>query len=434
MIRIISRRYGCREDVPTVTVTFGGGRPITPISGDVEINVPAGTAWADIGNYGTLPVFFDLDTGKESVAGLFTFTQDGTDFIEGGYEINEDILLWASYPITLTFGWSSVMMPDSTVVITGDTVVRVPKGSRVRDVDHLFPTATVDGFDAFDWWSNPDTDLSSGLLNNVRISDTAIGWDADFGNTDKLFLDPDMRLEEDMSLYVFPLFPLDMLPAGYERLMFLAGGYGYTNDYPDYGRPYIDTELTVEAGDTLDTCLWVKQNTGQVNQGAVTWGEYYNASLNLYGTANVPRVNNSSTYTGSSFTVSTYMHRIALDLGRMRGLFGGEGTIGTRSGYMKLFARDLDSTAFGEFLTGQESVTEKKNIYLFHPNGYDPGTMSSARMIFYYYHKRGGAYIAKMLPCRRTADGMLGMYDIVRDRFFTTPVGSFGSVVWSRFY
>lgn len=420
MIRIISRRYGCREDVPTVTVTFGGGRPITPISGDVEINVPAGTAWADIGNYGTLPVFLDFDTGKESLAGWFTFTRDGTDFIESGYEINEDITLWASYPVAVTFAASdAILRLDDVreVAFTGDTTVLVRKGSRLGDVTP--PKVDYDGLE-IEGWSN---------LANVTAADVTT-WE----DIDSVLGDPEEVLTEDKTLYVFPIVPIDEVPDEYERLLYVCGGAdGSANAYANAGYPHVDTELRIEAGDVVS---WGGRKWTAGTSPAVIGGARYTStsgwglrpSAFSYLSNNTGRNVGAGAFALGGFVLDTNLMRVAFlkSIGtsataQLMFFSAGEGRT---SG---LSSSEWPSTTPTELASALATYgASSPTIWLI---GRNPSWTSAEganvnQAVTHYFHKKNGVWVAKMLACRRKEDGVCGFYDIVRERFFTTPQGT----------
>ena len=74
--------------------------------------------------------------------------------------------------------------------------------------------------------------------------------------------------------------------------------------------------------------------------------------------------------------------------------------------------------------TTQGSYTMTNNLYLFAQNYNGTARFGGARRIGYFkYYDSSGVLICDLVPCYRKSDGVIGMYDLVRETFLTN-VGS----------
>ena len=53
-----------------------------------------------------------------------------------------------------------------------------------------------------------------------------------------------------------------------------------------------------------------------------------------------------------------------------------------------------------------------------------PTSTKSEGNLYYFNIKENGKYIMKLIPVKRKSDGMIGMYDKVGGKFYTSPNGA----------
>lgn len=422
MIRIISRRYGCRGDAPVpamVKVTFAAGSSSVLIGGDREIRVPEGTAWHDVGRYGTIPRYSDSDTGRET--SWFTLTDGGTDYPPDGFAIDTDLVVYARYPVMVRFEAPSALIRQDdvrSVSMAGATEIAVRPGSRLDSVP--FPSVEYDGL-ALEGWSYADAVTSADVATWAGIQSVIVS--------------PQDTVDSDLSLYSFPVVPLDDLPSGYERLLYVVGGSANTeNAYYDAGEPYVDTELRIEAGDLIywGGRQWKFGNLKAAKIGGARYGQYNgwglgSSSMNYLSTGGYGRTIGDGAGVIGSFLIDFDMMRIAF----LR-------TMGSATTAQVQYWSAGDDRMEGLASNNWSSVTSAEledvlttygttspTVWLI---GSSPNWLSSdrgmCRAVTHYFHRKGGEWAAKMLAARRLEDGEVGFYDIVRGRFFTSPRGT----------
>lgn len=109
----------------------------------------------------------------------------------------------------------------------------------------------------------------------------------------------------------------------------------------------------------------------------------------------------------------------------------GDATSGSKN-ELKMIAKrgarsieNLTSGATSGSSAGQGEFTMTNNLYLFAQNYNGSARWGSGiRQIGYFkYYDKNGDLICDLVPCYRKSDGVIGMYDVVRDMFLTN-VGS----------
>lgn len=157
-------------------------------------------------------------------------------------------------------------------------------------------------------------------------------------------------------------------------------------------------------------------------------------------------------YLGSIFTDTAYQFGAAESSGKYRCMFtapndngaygyvygsNGSSYIGVRISLAANSVNDLDYVVkAGEVSctnntngsvfkqTGNVAFTMTSNLLLFAQNYNGSARWGGARQIHYFkYYDKTDTLICDLVPCYRIADGVIGMYDIVRN-IFLTNVGS----------
>ena len=179
------------------------------------------------------------------------------------------------------------------------------------------------------------------------------------------------------------------LPKGYQRVDYLEG----------IGDAYIDTGLAARSGDKL------------ILYSAATSSE----TMSMMGSGST-----------SASKDRVQAHHVVYRGYTLR--FFGQlcDYVSIPLGQMTTFVFDLDK---GEGYIDGKLVLEQKpevlpsddNIYLFakNANGKADWEYAGSCRIYGYKHYRDGALVRDMIPCRREADGVYGLYDLVNGKFYT---------------
>ena len=115
--------------------------------------------------------------------------------------------------------------------------------------------------------------------------------------------------------------------------------------------------------------------------------------------------------TGSAYTEQTYAMKNGLN----------EFEYSLKKGEMRVIRKDLGTVAT---ITTQGEYTMTSNLLLFAQNYNGSPRYGGLRRIYYFrYYDKDNTLICDLMPCYRKSDGVIGMYDKVRNKFLTN-VGS----------
>lgn len=190
------------------------------------------------------------------------------------------------------------------------------------------------------------------------------------------------------------------LPSGYEQLSYLEST----------GTQYIDTGLKVENVYGYDVRY---QSTGKVN-----WSQNYTLD-------GVMGVNNTGADTKIWFVYSDNKPGVSIILR------GGKSVSYYYPSYDAYYAATHHVKAEtngavwynGEnigTISGFTMTTKSGPLCLFCAhNGGTPGYYSKSRMYYAKFLAQDGTLLGDFVPCKRVADGVLGMYDAISSTFFT---------------
>jgi hypothetical protein len=92
-----------------------------------------------------------------------------------------------------------------------------------------------------------------------------------------------------------------------------------------------------------------------------------------------------------------------------------------KKGELRVVRKDLGTVGTK---TTQSEYTMTSNLLLLAQNYNGTPRYGGLRRVYYFrYYDKDNTLICNLVPCYRTADGVIGMYDVVRKKFLTN-VGS----------
>lgn len=172
---------------------------------------------------------------------------------------------------------------------------------------------------------------------------------------------------------------------------------------------YIDLGFSYDTGATIKLGQWVMNNNTAYPFGSTDSGSYYRCCLSIpfsnEAYAYYRDVTAGSTSIKCKYVVNQLNHFVATYKA---------GTI------------QLENLTNGNLVTTDtlKSYTISENHYLFAQNYKGAPRFGDIRRVSYFqYYDKTDTLICDLVPCYRIADGVIGMYDIVRN-IFLTNVGS----------
>lgn len=191
---------------------------------------------------------------------------------------------------------------------------------------------------------------------------------------------------------------LASVPSDYTPLLYIEGT----------GTQYIKTDITgFNSTDWEIFCEW-KASAAPTGSYAYVFGAYVDENTNAYrlitnGTSNVNYYVSSNSKAGSSIAVNNLA------------------TANTHNILMKNKSAVVDGTTYSPTTEGT-AIPSNKEMTLFSTTG----SVFFKGRIYAFWAKKGGDYVANLVPAKRNSDNVVGMYDIIRRRFFTNAgSGSF---------
>lgn len=190
------------------------------------------------------------------------------------------------------------------------------------------------------------------------------------------------------------------IPSAYQEVEWIQAGANVG--------AYIDLGFSYDTGATIKLGQWVMNNNTAYPFGSTDSGGSYRCCLSSpYSSRSViyfRDAQGNSTNIYCPYVVNQLNHFVAT---------------------YKVGAMRFENLTNGESFSGSlASYTISANHYLFAQNYKNAPRFGDIRRISYFqYYDKSDTLICDLVPCYRKSDGVIGMYDIVRNTFLTN-IGS----------